>query len=123
MTINIRPLNREMYRLDNGADITTAETLTVHREQGTVREECIAVQFFIAADLRRYGKLIEGTENSFTAGNVNACPRTVNKAYEMMVNNKNDPHNHRSAATELESISFVTQVKDDNESENYDVTC
>ena len=38
------------------------------------------------------------------------------------MNNKNDPRNHRSAATESESISFVTQVKDDNDSENEDVT-
>ena len=41
----------------------------------------------------------------------------------MLVNKKNDTRNHRSAATESESISFVTQVKGDNESEKEDVTC
>ena len=108
VSIDIGLLNREIDRLDSGADITTAQPLTVNRAQATVREEYLAVQFFIAADLRRYGKLIEDTENVFTAGNINAYPRTVNKAYEMLVNNKNDPRNHRSAATKSESISFVT---------------
>ena len=41
----------------------------------------------------------------------------------MLVNNKNNPRNHRSAATESESISFVTQVKGNNESENEYITC
>ena len=122
VAIDIGALNQEIDRLYSGADITTAEALTVNRSQATVREEYIAVQFFIAADLQRYGKLIEDTENAFTAGNINFYPQTVNKAYEIMVNNKNDPRNHRFAATELESISFVTQVKVDNKSENEDVT-
>ena len=123
MSIDIRLLNREIDRLDSGADITTAQPLTVNRAQATVREEYLAVQFFIAADLRRYGKLIEDIENAFTAGNVNAYPRTVNKSYKMLVNNKNDPCNHRYAVTESESISFITQVKGKNESENKEVTC
>ena len=51
MAIDIRPLNREIDRLDSRADITTAEALTVNRAQSTVREEYLAIQFFIAADL------------------------------------------------------------------------
>ena len=78
MAIDIGPLNREIDRLDNGADMTTAEALTFNMAQATVREEQLAVQFFIASDLRRYGKLIKNTENAFEAGNMNAYPRTVN---------------------------------------------
>ena len=59
MEIDIGPLNQEIDRLYNKADITTTETLTLHRAQAKVREECLAVQFFIATDLRKYGKLIE----------------------------------------------------------------
>ena len=72
MAINIGPLNREIDRLDKGADITTSKTLTVHRTQATEREECLMVQLLVAEDLRRHGKLIEEIENAFTAGNVNA---------------------------------------------------
>ena len=116
MAINIGPINLEIDRLNHWetSQLLKHSPSTGHRQQRG--KECLAVQFFIAADLRRYGKIIEDTENAFTAGN-------VNKTYKILVNNKNDPRNHRSAATESESISFVTQVKDDNGSENKDVTC
>ena len=57
-----------------------------------VREDYLAVQILIGADLRRYEKLIEDTENLFTAGNENTYPTTVNNSYEMLINNNTATH-------------------------------
>ena len=57
-----------------------------------VREDYLAVQILIGADLRRYEKLIEDTENLFTAGNENTYPTTVNNSYDILINNNTATH-------------------------------
>ena len=59
----------------------------------TLQEEYLAMKFFLHSDKRRYGTLVANTQNDFVIG-IDKYPKTVNKAYDMLVNfvNSNKPH-------------------------------
>ena len=58
----------------------------------TIREEYLAMRFFVHADPRRYGSLVANVQNDFVGG-VDKYPKTVSKAYDMLVNFVN-PNKH-----------------------------
>ena len=60
----------------------------------TIREEYLAMLFFVHSDTRRFGSLVANAQNDFVGG-VDKYPKTVNKAYDMLVNyvNPNKSYN------------------------------
>ena len=50
-----------------------------------MREEYLAMHFFLHADLRRFGTLITNIQNDFVLG-TSKYPKTLNRAYDMLVN-------------------------------------
>jgi Zinc knuckle len=61
-----------------------------HRQEAT--ERYFAVAFLLGSDCVRFGKLIEDLENSHLHGQ-NNYPKTVQDAYTLLVNWKQDPRN------------------------------
>ena len=51
----------------------------------TIREEYLAMRFFVHADPKRYGPLIANAQNDFVGG-IDKYPKTISKAYDMLVN-------------------------------------
>ena len=76
---------QKIDELEPGKDEQTASPTTCAEAVKLVREEYLAVQFFLGADPQRYGKLQEDIENGYTNGNKDNYPVTVNQAYEMLV--------------------------------------
>ena len=64
----------------NPSDATVRTAMTL-----TIREEYLAMRFFIHADPKRYGPLIANAQNDFVGG-VDKYPKTISKAYDMLVN-------------------------------------
>ena len=51
----------------------------------TIREEYLAMRFFIHADPKRYGPLIANAQNNYVGG-IDKYPKTISKVYDMLVN-------------------------------------
>jgi hypothetical protein len=51
----------------------------------TIREEYLAMHFFLYADVKRYGSLIANVQNNFVTGH-DKYPKDMSKAYDMLVN-------------------------------------
>lgn len=109
------PMKRMIPVMFSSRDDRTATAEQIQAVGAQVRTEYLAVQLFLGADPRRYGRLLEDTENKFTCMNKDAYPTTVNQAYETIVRYKNDPRNHRSVATKDQVISFVTRTSNDQD--------
>jgi hypothetical protein len=58
-----------------------------------VREEYLATKFLLHFDPRRYGSLIAKIQNDFVGG-VDKYPKTISKAYDMLVNFVNPNRQH-----------------------------
>ena len=88
-----------------------------------VEERSLAVAFMLTADRLRFGKLIEDTENSFLQG-TNKYPVTVNDAYHLLSNWKQDPR-HGLREVNGGEISFVNDgdKKSKAVKDKKDVTC
>ena len=72
-----------------------------------VQERYLAVAFLLGADRARYGRLIEGLENSYLQGQ-NNYPTTVAAAYHLLTNWKQDTRNLMQAVgTANDGVSFA----------------
>ena len=58
----------------------------------TAKEKYLAMSFMLGADRTRYGRLIENMENAFLQGQ-DTYPKTINNAYNLIANWKQDPRN------------------------------
>jgi hypothetical protein len=56
---------------------------------------------FLGADRARYGRLIESTEHAFLQKK-DLYPKTVQDAYSLLTNYKENPRNHGTLAVEGE---------------------
>ena len=56
------------------------------------RDQYLPCVFLMGADRNRYGKLLENMENDYTQKQ-DRYPKTVNDAYSLMLNWKQDPQN------------------------------
>jgi hypothetical protein len=67
---------------DNGdpLDVVTRTNMIL-----LIREEYLAMRFFVHADPKRFGPLIANAQNDFVGG-VDKYPKTISKAYDMLVN-------------------------------------
>jgi hypothetical protein len=74
---------------DEPDDVDARASMTL-----TIRDEYLAMLFFTHADSRRFGSLVANAQNDFVSG-VDKYPKTVNKAYDMLVNfvNPNKSYN------------------------------
>ena len=73
----------------------------------TIREEYLAMRFFVHADPRRYGSLVANVQNDFVGG-VDKYPKTVSKAYDMLVNFVN-PNKHHGLDDQDSGMSFYQE--------------
>ena len=89
----------------NDVDVRAAMTLTV-------REEYLAMLFFTHADSKRYGSLVANAQNDFVGG-VDKYPKTVNKAYDMLVNFVN-PNKSYSVDDQDGGMSFYQEGSNRN---------
>ena len=69
--------------IDSGGDV--ADPLIVAATKAAVREEYLAMHFFLHADTRRFGSLIANVHNDYVLG-TSKYPKTLNRAYDMLVN-------------------------------------
>jgi hypothetical protein len=69
--------------IDSGGDV--ADALIVAATKDTVREEYLAMHFFLHDNLRRFRPLIANVQNDFVLG-TSKYPKTLNRAYDMLVN-------------------------------------
>jgi hypothetical protein len=70
----------------------------------TVREEYLAMQLLLKADVKRYGGLIATTQNDFVSGQ-DKYPKEISKAYDLLVNFVN-PNKHFSMDGQDGGMSF-----------------
>ena len=70
------------------ADMDTRATMTL-----TIREEYLAMMFFTHADAKRFGSLVATAQNDYVSG-IDKYPKTVSKAYDMLVNFVNPNRSH-----------------------------
>jgi Reverse transcriptase (RNA-dependent DNA polymerase)/Zinc knuckle len=83
----------------------TKTVSATHNKEAT--ERYLAVAFLLGADRIRYGKLIEDMENSYLQGQ-NNYPKTINDAYNLLSNWKQDPRNMvRIGAGGTDGVQFV----------------
>jgi hypothetical protein len=75
-------LVNERIEGDNGnpLDVVTRTNMIL-----LIREEYLAMRFFVHADPKRFGPLIANAQNDFVGG-VDKYPKTISKAYDMLVN-------------------------------------
>ena len=59
----------------------------------TIREEYLAMRFFVHAVSMRYGSLGANAQNDFVTG-LDKYPKTVSKAYDMLMNFVNPSKSH-----------------------------
>jgi hypothetical protein len=74
---------------DDPDDVDIRASMTL-----TIREEYLAMLFFTHSDTKRFGSLVANAQNDFVSG-VDKYPKTVNRAYDMLVNfvNPNKSYN------------------------------
>jgi hypothetical protein len=70
--------------IDTGGDVADA-LIVAASTKAVVREEYLAMHFFLHADARRYGSLIANVQNDYVLG-TSKYSKTVNRAYDMLVN-------------------------------------
>jgi hypothetical protein len=68
--------------------------------------------FFLGADRTRYGRLIENTEHAFLQKD-DRYPKTLQDAYSLITNYKEDPRNQASPSISNEGVMFVQQDNND----------
>jgi len=62
------PIDLEIDRIAPGKTVLTTDAGDIQEARTIVCKQYLAVQFFAGSDPKRFGKLVEGTENTFTAG-------------------------------------------------------
>ena len=73
----------------------------------TVREEYLAMMFFTHADTKRFGSLVAGAQNDYVGG-IDKFPKTVSKAYDMLVNFVN-PNKSSTTDEQDNGMSFYQE--------------
>jgi hypothetical protein len=89
----------------NAADPDDPTDIELNAARAAAKEAYLATRFLAHCDLSRYGALIAEVENSHTRG-VDSYPRTLTKAYDMLVNYVNPSRNNTSGADISQGISF-----------------
>jgi len=69
--------------LSSGGDPDDNNDWSIMKE--TIREEYLAMHFFLHADVKRYGSLVANVQNDFVTGH-DKYPKDMSKAYDMLVN-------------------------------------
>ena len=69
--------------MDNNGDVDNP--IHVKHAKSTIREEYLAMHFLLHSDNKRYGSLLADVQNDFVC-NTDKYPKTLNKAYDMLVN-------------------------------------
>ena len=88
--------------------ITNAQRDTITKK---AKDRYLAMCFILGADRTRYGRLIENMENSFLQGQ-DTYPKTVNNAYNLIANWKQDPRNLMRAIGSInDGITFTTTTE------------
>lgn len=100
----------EVAKAEN-VEFENATEAQVTSFQVTGRERYLATAFFLNSDRSRFGRLIEDTENGFLKTH-SGYPETVNDAYNLLVNWKQDPRNYAQVVGGSDGVSFNT-VGDD----------
>jgi hypothetical protein len=100
--------------------MTGAEKIALADE---VEQRTLAVAFILCSDHLRFGKLIEDMENEYLQGN-NKYPTTINAAYHLLANWKQDPR-HGLREVNGGEISFVNDgdKRTKGKPNKRDVTC
>ena len=79
--------------MDNNGDVDNP--IHVKHAKSTIREEYLAMHFLLHSDNKRYGSLLADVQNDFVC-NTDKYPKTLNKAYDMLVNYVNPNKLHMS---------------------------
>lgn len=69
--------------MDNNGDV--GNPIHVKHKKSTIRKEYLAMHFLLHSDNKRYGSLLADVQNDFIC-NTDKYPKTLNKAYDMLVN-------------------------------------
>jgi hypothetical protein len=99
----------------NAADPDNPTDIELNAAGAAAKEAYLATRFLAHCDLSRYyGALIGGeVENAHTRG-VDSYPRTLTKAYDMLVNYVNPCRNNTSSGADIsQGISFFQQDDQD----------
>jgi hypothetical protein len=79
-----------LAKIDPALTMDSATPAQIAEAAETGKEAAMACAFLLGADRKRFGKLIEDLENSFTQGH-DKFPKTLSDAYKLLVNWKQDP--------------------------------
>jgi hypothetical protein len=88
--INAEAIEETLQAMGLTTETATPDQLSVAKE--VQREEYLACAFILGADRKRYGKLVEDTENAFIQKD-DKYPKTLVKAYNLLLHWKQDPKN------------------------------
>jgi hypothetical protein len=80
------------------------------------REGYLVCAFILDTDRKRYGKLVEDTENAHVQKD-NKWPKTLVEAYNLLVNWKQDPKNL------MQVLGSASNGDDKNQEEHPHITC
>jgi hypothetical protein len=113
-SIGYAPAGEAFIAKSYDIDVDTAQPEELLMMAKESKDWFLATAFLKGADKTRYGKLIEDTRNSFLQGN-NNFPRTVQLAYNLLVNWRQDRVGMQGASNDGVAFAHINSIEEEDD--------